>query len=199
VEGEMITQCHRSARDVLLYRDGELAPLEQEDFARHLPDCPSCRGRLLDANALGSIVRQAFEQTDVSLSEGFTDRVMKEVRRRSPQPTRTWSPQPEVPWLQGLLAGWRWLAVGGLALAAAAAAVLLPLRSASHGSPAEAEQAALQQENEAHVHRLTVESPDTHTMVMQTAAGRTVIWMISDSQFGGDAGAESPRGGTEIP
>jgi len=194
----MIPQCHRSASDVLLYRDGELSPFDQEAFGRHLPDCPSCRGRLLDANALGSIVRQAFEQTDLSLSEGFANRVMEEVRRRALQPTRTHGAQPEIPWLQALIAGWRWFAVGGLALAAAAAAVLLPMRSASRGSPAEAEQAALQQENEAHVHRLTVESADTHPMVMQTAAGRTVIWMISDSQFGGDAGAESPPGDVEI-
>ena len=93
-----------------------------------------------------------------------------------------------------LFGGWRWIALGGLALAAAIATVVLPLLSAGRdpGPLNEAQQQQLREENEAHVHRLSVESSDTHTVLLQTAEGRTVIWMISDSQFGADAGQENP-------
>jgi hypothetical protein len=73
--------------------------------------------------------------------------------------------------------------------------VVLPNLMVGRGAPGstdEAQQRLLREENEAHVHRLSVDSDGTHPVVLQTAEGRTVIWMISDSQFGDDAGSEKP-------
>jgi anti-sigma factor RsiW len=165
----------------LLYRDGALTLAEREELTRHLSDCASCRARLADAEVLGALVGEALELQGATLPRGFTDNVMKEIRART---------QPEQGGWSAWFPRWRWVALGGLALAAAVATVILPLISRSHGAPYE-EQAALQVENEAHIHSLSVDSPDTHPMILETAEGHTVILMISDSQFAGDAG-ETP-------
>jgi len=191
----MNTPCHRTAREVLLFRDGELSPAEREAFAGHLPGCSSCRARLDDAKALALLLREVVELSAGPLPSGFADRVMGDIRRRPPAPVSVKDEARAQPWSDWLFGGWRWLAVGGLALAAAVATVVLPMLSASRNTLApldEAEQAVLRQENEAHVHRLSVDSAGTHSVVLQTAEGRTVIWMISDSQFGEDAGPENP-------
>ncbi len=176
--------CHRMTSEWLLYRDGALPFAEREELTRHLADCASCRARLADAEVLGALVGEALELQGATLPRGFTESVMKEIRART-QPEQVaqggwsaWFPR------------WRWVALGGLALAAAVATVILPLISSSHGAP-DQEQAALQVENEAHIHSLSVDSPDTHPMILETAEGHTVILMISDSQFAADGG-ETP-------
>jgi anti-sigma factor RsiW len=191
----MNAPCPRTARDVLLYRDGEQSPSEREAFVGHLPGCSDCRARLEDANALGALLREAFDSSAEPLPAGFSDRVMGEIRDRSRSRARIEERRSILERLDSLFGSWRWVALGGLAIAAAIATVVLPLLSANRDTPAplnEAERESLRQENEAHIHRLSVESPGTHSMVLQTAEGRTVIWMISDSQFGADAGSENP-------
>ena len=191
----MNAPCQRTARDVLLYRDGRLSPSEQGAFADHLPGCTSCRARLDDAMALDALLSEAFDLSTGQLPEHFADRVMMNSARHSPARAAIGKPSGTPGWLETLLTEWRWFALGGLAVAAAVATVVLPAMRASHDVPtpvSEAEQEVLRQENEAHVHRLSVESPGTHTVVLQTAEGRTVIWMISDSQFGADANPQNP-------
>jgi hypothetical protein len=174
--------CHRTTRELLLFRDRALPGRELEELAQHLPTCASCRGQLADAEAVGALVGETLELMGGPLSRGFADGVMKEIRART-------EGAQERSGLEALVVSWRWLALGGLALAAAAATVLMPLLSASHAGRQDLEQAALQAENEAHIHSLTVNSPDTHSMILKTAEGHTVIWMISDSQFAGDSGS----------
>jgi anti-sigma factor RsiW len=182
----MPTDCKKTQRDVLLFRDGELPKAEREAFSKHLAGCPDCRARQADAEVLSSLMGEAFQLMGGEPPQGFANEVMREIRRRPAGKTS--------PWLESISAGWRWLVLGGVVLAAAVATVVVPLLRAQHGSGAPLEEVtALQVENEAHIHRLSVDSSDTHPVVLQTAEGHTVIWMISDSQFGADAGGpESP-------
>jgi anti-sigma factor RsiW len=185
--------CQRSTRDVLLYRDGELSPSEQEAFASHLPACSNCRARLEDAASLALLVRDAFEGSVGPLPAGFTERVMGEIQGAARSPVAT--PRKQRPRVESPFRDWRWVFLGGLALAAAVATVMLPMLANKRAVPSLAsdpEQTLLREENEAHIHRLSVDSPDTHSVVLQTAEGRTVIWMISDTQFGADAGPDAP-------
>jgi anti-sigma factor RsiW len=191
----MNTQCQRTARDALLYRDGGQSPSEQRAFADHLPGCSACRARLADAQALNSLLREAFDLSTARLPEGFADRVMTDIAGHSPARAKIEKRGAAPGWWESLFAEWRWFVLGGLAVAAAVATVVLPAMQGSHDAvtpTSEAEQEVLRQENEAHVHRLSVDSAGTHPVVLQTAEGRTVIWMISDSQFGADANPQNP-------
>jgi hypothetical protein len=144
---------------------------------------------------VGALLREALDASASALPAGFSDRVMGEIRDRSRSRVRVERRPSLLERLDALFGSWRWVALGGLAVAAAIATVVLPLVNANRVTPAplnEAERESLRQENEAHIHRLSVESSGTHSVVMQTDEGRTVIWMISDSQFGADGGSESP-------
>jgi anti-sigma factor RsiW len=186
----MTDHCQRTTLDVLLYRDGAISNEEQQAFERHLPACASCRARLQDATAMASLLRDVFEASP-PVPPGFSDRVMREIERRERPAAR---PVDTTSWWRSLVENWRWFALGGLAVAAAAATVVLPTLTMGRGAPGsmDAQQRQLREENEAQVHRLSVDSEGTHPVVLQTAEGRTVIWMISDSQFGDDAGSEKP-------
>jgi hypothetical protein len=79
-----------------------------------------------------------------------------------------------------------WL-IGLLAAGVAAAAVVGPLVFGDHNG-----RASSAPENEAHIHRLAVQSPGAQPLVFQNDLGETVVWVVPDEATGGEAPGATP-------
>jgi anti-sigma factor RsiW len=175
-------ECRTARRGMGPYRDGELPPAERLALEAHLAACPDCSASLADAQTLGGLLRLRAEALAEDLPPGFSARVLAALPVESP----------------GLLAAWLrfWrarlpLVVGLLAAAAAVAAVLVPLIGGGRG--ARSSGAA---ENEAHIHRLAVQSPGAKPLVFQNDLGETVIWVVPEAASGAETGGSLPEGST---
>jgi anti-sigma factor RsiW len=148
-------------------RHDDLTSSLEKDVQTHLASCPACADRMRDDAALAVLLRQRSDEIAKELPAGFSARVMAAL------------PPGEAHRIDYRLR-FRVFALGALAIAAVAAAVILPLRFSQKSA---AEAASLAAENEAQIHLLEVRSPETHPLVFKTGEGRTVIWMISDTEF----------------
>lgn len=154
------------------HRRGDLPAEDRAAVDWHLRGCAGCAAALADAQALGGLLRLRVDLlAEDGLPKDFTARVMAAL---PPSPTSLGARLARI-WRER-----RSLLLGGLVLASLCAAVVLPLvlRRDRAGSSLASEMA----ENEAHIHKLEVQSPDSHPVVFQNSEGRTVIWVVSDTE-----------------
>ncbi len=171
----------RSARAAIgPYRDGELLPAERQEFEAHLKSCAECAARLADGQALGGLLRLRAEAVAEGLPADFSARVMAALPPERSDPIST---------LLRFLRARMPLLIGLLAAAAAVAAVLVPLLVGGHS--ARTSGAA---ENEAHIHRLAVQSPGAQPLVFQNDLGETVIWVVPEAATDSQPGGKLPEG-----
>jgi predicted anti-sigma-YlaC factor YlaD len=168
--------CNEAATLLDPFRHGDLSGSQAASVQQHLDACPSCMERFKDQDALARLLRLRSDEVETALPPGFSRRVLEALPRGR-----------EVNAFGGR-GPFRIFVLGALATAAIAAAVILPIRYGRHSA---LEAASLAAENEAQIHRLEVGSEETHPLVFKTAAGLTVIWMISDTEFN-QAGAPAP-------
>jgi anti-sigma factor RsiW len=109
-----MNQCEPFHAELGAYHDGALATAQSKDVERHLQGCGPCRAELARLDSLDAAIR-SMPRTEPSadFAEQFYARMASETRR---------SPARRSRWMQ---IGW----AGAGALAAAAAAVLLAVRS----------------------------------------------------------------------
>lgn len=60
------------------FEDGELAPPEMQEVARHLAGCPACEGALTDYRSVGSLLREHVAEPTL---DGFAEAVNARIRR----------------------------------------------------------------------------------------------------------------------
>jgi anti-sigma factor RsiW len=172
-------ECRTARRGLGPYRDGELPPTERSTLEAHLASCVVCAGMFADAQTLGGLLRLRADSIGEGLPPDFTARVMSALPAERSDLGAAW------------LRFWearRPLLVGAAALTAVAAAVLVPLLV--NGRSGRSNGAA---ENEAHIHRLAVQSPGAQPLVFQNDLGETVIWVVPEGASGGEAGAALPE------
>jgi anti-sigma factor RsiW len=145
-------------------RGGEVA----DSVRQHLETCATCTGRMRDDSALARLLRERSDAVAAELPPGFSARVMQGL---PPIEARAGANRRRL---------FQVFVFGALGTAAVAASVILPIH---FNQKSAAETASLAAENEAEIHLLEVSSPETHPLVFKTDDGRTVIWMISDSEF----------------
>jgi anti-sigma factor RsiW len=176
----MISVECRTARGAMgPYRDGGLPAAERQEFEAHVNTCSDCALWLADAQALGGLLRLRADALSEDLPADFSARVMASLPPERQGPTAAW------------LRFWRArmpLLIGLLAAAAAVAAVMVPLLVG--GRNVRASGAA---ENEAHIHRLAVQSPGAQPLVFQNDLGETVIWVVPEAASGTEAGGKLPE------
>jgi len=148
-------------------RHGDLPPELVDSVGEHVAGCTACTARIREDGAVARLLRERSDALAAGLPPGFSARVMESL-----------------PELEGRASNRRRLfqvfAFGVLGTAAVAAAVILPIHFSQRSA---LEAASLAAENEAEIHLLEVSSPETHPLVFKTDEGRTVIWMISDTEF----------------
>ncbi len=167
-------ECKAAQRGLGPYRDDELPPDERSEFEAHLASCSGCAALVADAQTLGGLLRLRAEALGEELPTDFTARVMSALPAQRTDLLATW------------LRFWRErmaVTLGLLAAAAAVAAVLFPLLGGGHTG-----RSSGAAENEAHIHRLAVQSPGAQPLVFQNDLGETVIWVVPEaaSSAGGD-------------
>jgi anti-sigma factor RsiW len=157
-------------------RHGDLPGALTDSVLSHVASCPACTERMREDAALARLLRERSDEIAEALPAGFSARVMAGL------------PPSEQRVVGGRRRLFQVFAFGVLGTAAVAAAVILPIHFSQKSA---AEAALIAAENEAEIHLLEVSSPETHPLVFKTDEGRTVIWMISDTEFN-EAGTPAP-------
>jgi anti-sigma factor RsiW len=171
-------ECRNARRGMGSYRDGESSPAERLALEAHFAACPDCAARLADAQALGGLLRLHAEEMGKALPADFSARVMAALPVERPALAAGWQPF----WRSKIR-----LLLGALAVATATAAVLIPLLV---GGRTDRSSGA---ENEAHIHRLAVQSPGAQPLVFQNDLGETVIWVVPEAASGAETGGSLPE------
>jgi anti-sigma factor RsiW len=172
-------ECRTARRGLGPYRDGELPQAERDELDVHLASCPGCTALAADAQTLGGLLRLRAEVLGEALPPDFSARVMAAL------------PEERLGFIAVWLRFWRAkmpLVVGALAVAAAAAAVLVPLLVGGRSG-----RSSGAVENEAHIHRLAVQSPGAQPLVFQNDLGETVIWVVPEAASGAKANGPLPE------
>jgi anti-sigma factor RsiW len=161
------------------YRDGELPSAERHELEAHMASCSDCSARLADAQALGGLLRLRAEAVADEMPADFSARVMAGLPSKGPGLRGAWARfwRAKMPLMIGLLAA-----------AAAVAAVLVPLLVGGHQA-----RTSGAVENEAHIHRLAVQSPGAQPLVFQNDLGETVIWVVPEAADGSEVGGALPE------
>jgi anti-sigma factor RsiW len=149
-------------------RHGDLPESLDVPVRQHLETCAACTERMSDDSLLAHLLRERSDEVAAALPPGFSARVMEAL---PPREERMGANRRRL---------FQVFAVGVLGTVAVAAAVVLPIHFSQKSA---SEAASLAAENEAEIHLLEVSSPETHPLVFKTDDGRTVIWMISDTEF----------------
>lgn len=157
------------------YVDGELSPQERQLVEQHLANNPESAAQVADMRAADALVRHAFEmRADEVDWKSFSDQVMSQL---TPEPLPFWQ-RVKIAWSERLTyqrGPW----VAGLVGATAAVAIAVPI-SLSFATP-EGYGA-----NTMKVERVSVEDDgDLKPMVMETASGDAIIWVIEANPDGG--------------
>jgi len=107
-------RCHRVQRLLPDYIGDELSLKKREEVAEHLEQCPACQAELAALQGVwDDLALQTLPQKGEEFWQGFTARVMREVKKKRPMPAEQKTPL--------LFPGWRVL----LPAAAAAAAIIM--------------------------------------------------------------------------
>ena len=107
-------RCHRVQRLLPDYIGDELSLKKREEVAEHLEQCPACKAELAAFQGIwDDLALQTLPQKGEEFWQGFTARVMREVKKKRPMPAEQKTPL--------LFPGWRVL----LPAAAAAAAIIM--------------------------------------------------------------------------
>jgi len=107
-------RCHRVQRLLPDYIGDELSLKKREEVAEHLEQCPACKAELAAFQGVwDDLALQTLPQKGEEFWQGFTARVMREVKKKRPMPAEQKTPL--------LFPGWRVL----LPAAAAAAAIIM--------------------------------------------------------------------------
>jgi len=107
-------RCHRVHRLLPDYIGDELSSRKRGQVEQHLEQCSACKAELAALRGVwDSLARQELPQKGEEFWQGFTARVMREVRRKLPRPAAHKTPL--------LFPGWKIL----LPAAAAAAAIIM--------------------------------------------------------------------------
>ena len=153
--------------------DGQIEDAERASVEGHVRDCGDCDGRLADLTRVAGVLRELGER-DAEAFDG--DRVWA---RLAPQLT---APPSAADRFQRWLASMRPLHLaGGLAVAAAAVALLFPAGVEDNGVPPEvAPPAAVAVDNECLVDSVEAGEGDS-VLIGRTAGseGATVIWLLA--------------------
>jgi anti-sigma factor RsiW len=164
------------------FRDGELAPPAAASLAAHVEGCAQCQAVLADLEALGELLvaqRALFSADSGNVVPDFAARVMASLPPERASAREGWT--EFVRRHRDALV----LSFLGVAIAASMLVVFAPgLRS--DGS--RVEEAA---ENEAQIHQLAVSGGEQNAVVLQSAEGNTVIWMVAPAEEE-DAGNATP-------
>jgi len=107
-------RCHRVHRLLPDYIGDELSLKKREQVAKHLAECPACKAELAALRGVwDDLALQTLPQKGEEFWQGFTARVMREVKKKRPMPEEHKAPL--------LFPGWRVL----LPAAGAAAAIIV--------------------------------------------------------------------------
>lgn len=174
----MMSPCDIEQLQLHRLHDGEVLANEASALRGHLATCARCTAGLADLDTLAELLIDQRHEAKLDLPPGFATRVMAAL------PTDT----GRQPWLEALWASFRdhrdgWAV--GLIGAALAASLLVVTAPGLRNRDEHAQEAA---ENEAQIHSLEVSSPDQQAVILQSAEGNTVIWLISPSEGDGDSG-----------
>lgn len=175
--------CTITAETLARFRDGVLSESELRAVQDHLaPGCARCSNRLADASALDSVFGSLTSRWDGELPPDFSARILSVL----PVLVAPVSPGAR---LRAFVKAHTEALVFSL-LGAAAAAVLAVVFAP--GLQSQGDRAESSAENEAQLHRLEVTSPDENALVLQSAEGNTVIWVVPHAEDDADGGGGVP-------
>jgi anti-sigma factor RsiW len=168
----MTSKCNINRSDLSGLRDAELNAVRSRELATHVEGCPRCQGELADMDALGELLVAQRAAYSSELAPDFASSVMASLPAAgSARPTWAGRWAALVQRHRDALA----FSLLGAAVAASLVVVFAPgLRTGSR-----VEEAA---ENEAEIHQLDVSGTDQNAVVLQSAEGNTVIWLVSPSE-----------------
>jgi anti-sigma factor RsiW len=164
----MNQSCQTSSLELGQFRDGALPSADTARIAAHAESCQRCQGRLADMETLGELLTERRALLGAELGPNFAANVMRLLPE--PRATSTWSE-----WLAATVRGHRDAFVFSL-LAVGVAAALLVVFAPGLRSEADRNQEAA--ENEAQIHQLDVAGTDQSAVILQSAEGNTVIWLV---------------------
>ncbi len=112
-------RCHRVHRLLPDYIGDELSLKKREQVAKHLEECPACKAELAALRGVwDDLASQTLPQKGEEFWQGFTARVMREVKKKRPLPEEHKTPL--------LFPGWKvLLPAAGVAAAVIAAVITL--------------------------------------------------------------------------
>jgi hypothetical protein len=114
-------KCHRVHRLLPDYIGDELSLKKREQVAKHLEECPACKAELAVLQGVwDDLALQTLPQKGEEFWQGFTARVMREVRRKRPMTADQKTPL--------LFPGWKVL-LPAAGVAAAIIAVVIALKT----------------------------------------------------------------------
>ena len=114
-------RCHRVHRLLPDYIGDELSLKKREQVAKHLAECPACKAELAALRGLwDDLALQTLPQKGEEFWQGFTARVMREVKKKRPMPEEHKTPL--------LFPGWKVL-LPAAGVAAAVIAVVIVLKT----------------------------------------------------------------------
>jgi hypothetical protein len=114
-------RCHRVHRLLPDYIGDELSSRKREQVEQHLKECSACKAELAALQGVwDDLALQTLPQKGEDFWQGFTARVMREVRRKRPMPAEQKTPL--------LFPGWRVL-LPAAGVAAAVIAVVIALKT----------------------------------------------------------------------
>jgi len=114
-------RCHRVHRLLPDYIGDELSLKKREQVAKHLEECPACKAELAALRGVwDDLALQTLPQKGEEFWQGFTARVMREVKKKRPMPEEHKAPL--------LFPGWKVL-LPAAGVAAAVIAVVIALKT----------------------------------------------------------------------
>jgi hypothetical protein len=114
-------RCHRVHRLLPDYIGDELSSRKREQVEQHLKECSACKAELAALQGLwDDLALQTLPQKGEEFWQGFTARVMREVKKKRPMPAEQKTPL--------LFPGWRVL-LPAAGVAAAVIAVVIALKT----------------------------------------------------------------------
>src|SRR4030042_842426 len=120
-------RCHRVHRLLPDYIGDELSLKKREQVAKHLEECPACKAELAALRGVwDDLALQTLPQKGEEFWQGFTARVMREVKKKRPMPEDDKGPL--------LFPGWRVL-LPAAGVAAAVIAVVIALKTGPGNLP----------------------------------------------------------------
>jgi anti-sigma factor RsiW len=120
-------RCHRVHRLLPDYIGDELSFKKREEVEQHLEQCPACQAELAALQGIwDGLAWQALPQKGEEFWQGFTARVMREVKKKRPMPEEHKTPL--------LFPGWKVL-LPAAGVAAAVIAVVIALKTGPGNLP----------------------------------------------------------------